>query len=71
MPKPKSTPKVPAVAPKAKTKTPKVIPEAPRDLVLELSRRYISLFEMITWNQFDFTADREEGIAKAIKSFQK
>lgn len=48
----------------------KVIPEAPRDLVLELSRRYITLFEMITWNQFDFTADREEGIAKAIKSFQ-
>ena len=49
----------------------KVIPEAPRDLVLELSRRYITLFEMITWNQFDFSSDREEGIAKAIRSFQK
>ncbi len=49
----------------------KVIPEAPRDLVLELSRRYITLFEMITWNQFDFSTDREEGIAKAIRSFQK
>ncbi len=49
----------------------KVIPEAPRDLVLELSRRYITLFEMITWNQFDFSTDREEGIAKAIRSFQE
>jgi len=31
-----------------------VLPEAPRDLVLELSRRYITLYEMITWKDFDF-----------------
>jgi len=49
----------------------KVLPEAPRELVLELSRRYITLFEMITWDHFDFSMDREEGIAKAIRSFQK
>lgn len=30
----------------------KEIPEAPRDLVLELARRYITLYEMITWNDF-------------------
>lgn len=49
----------------------KTLPEAPRDLVLELSRRYITLFEMITWDHFDFSAGSEEGIAKAIRSFQK
>ncbi|KAG7355646.1 phosphoribosylaminoimidazole-succinocarboxamide synthase [Nitzschia inconspicua] len=49
----------------------KVLPEAPRDLVLELSRRYITLYEMITWNHFDFSIkDGEGGIASAIKSFQ-
>ena len=48
----------------------KILPEAPRDLVLELSRRYITLFEMITWNHFDFSTDGEESIAKAIQSFQ-
>jgi hypothetical protein len=36
-----------------------------------LSRRYILLYEMITWNQFDFSIkDGEEGIASAIRSFQ-
>lgn len=30
----------------------KDIPEAPRDLVLELARRYITLYEMITWKDF-------------------
>jgi len=48
----------------------KVLPEAPRDLILELSRRYITLFEMITWDHFDFSTTGEEGIAKAIRSFQ-
>jgi phosphoribosylaminoimidazole-succinocarboxamide synthase len=49
----------------------KVLPEAPRDLVLELSRRYVLLYEMITWNQFDFSIkDGEGGIASAIRSFQ-
>eukprot|EP00539_Tryblionella_compressa_P017060 CAMPEP_0178835180 /NCGR_PEP_ID=MMETSP0746-20121128/11487_1 /TAXON_ID=913974 /ORGANISM="Nitzschia punctata, Strain CCMP561" /LENGTH=470 /DNA_ID=CAMNT_0020497733 /DNA_START=85 /DNA_END=1497 /DNA_ORIENTATION=+ len=48
-----------------------VLPDAPRDLVLELSRRYITLYEMITWNHFDFSIkDGEEGIAAAIRSFQ-
>lgn len=45
-----------------------VLPEAPRDLVMELSRRYITLFEMITWNEFDFTnGGGEETIAKSIQ----
>eukprot|EP00521_Asterionellopsis_glacialis_P011699 CAMPEP_0195309076 /NCGR_PEP_ID=MMETSP0707-20130614/38556_1 /TAXON_ID=33640 /ORGANISM="Asterionellopsis glacialis, Strain CCMP134" /LENGTH=468 /DNA_ID=CAMNT_0040373371 /DNA_START=40 /DNA_END=1446 /DNA_ORIENTATION=- len=46
-----------------------VIPDAPRDLVLELSRRYISLYEMITWKDFDFEhGGQEEDIAEAIES---
>ena len=47
------------------------LPEAPRDLVLELSRRYIQLYEMITWNDFDFDAatSGEEAIAKAIQEY--
>ena len=49
----------------------KVLPDAPRDLVLELSRRYITLFEMITWDHFDFSIGGEEGIATAIRPFQK
>ncbi|KAL3943215.1 MAG: hypothetical protein SGBAC_002705 [Bacillariaceae sp.] len=49
-----------------------VIPDAPRDLVLELSRRYITLFEMITWEQFNFSIGKgEEDIAEAIKSYGK
>jgi phosphoribosylaminoimidazole-succinocarboxamide synthase len=31
-----------------------VLPEAPEDLVVELSRRYIQLYEMITGKKFDF-----------------
>jgi phosphoribosylaminoimidazole-succinocarboxamide synthase len=50
----------------------KVIPDAPRDLVLELSRRYITLFEMITWKHFDFSiGEGEEDIAEAVKSYGK
>ncbi len=30
-----------------------VLPEAPQDLVIELSRRYIKLFEMITGKRFE------------------
>jgi len=33
----------------------KILPEAPQDLVAELSRRYILLYEVITGQQFDFT----------------
>lgn len=57
----------------------KVIPDAPRDLVVELSRRYISLYEMITWKQFNFfiTHDKSDGpkaendIAKSIQSYMQ
>jgi phosphoribosylaminoimidazole-succinocarboxamide synthase len=45
-----------------------VLPEAPRDLVLELARRYITLYEMITWKDFDFDEIRgEDDITRAIK----
>jgi phosphoribosylaminoimidazole-succinocarboxamide synthase len=40
-----------------------MLPAAPRDLVIELARRYITLYEMITWNDFDF---QESGDEKAI-----
>lgn len=42
-----------------------VLPEAPEDLVVELSRRYIQLYEMITGEKFDFPED--EDINKRIK----
>lgn len=44
------------------------LPEAPRDLVCELSRRYISLYEMITWKDFEFDDNAEVKIAEAIRS---
>lgn len=45
------------------------LPEAPRELVLELARRYILLYQMITWKDFDFDiAGGEETIAEAIES---
>jgi phosphoribosylaminoimidazole-succinocarboxamide synthase len=46
----------------------KELPEAPRDLVLELSRRYITLYEMITWKDFDFcTMAGEEVMAEILR----
>jgi phosphoribosylaminoimidazole-succinocarboxamide synthase len=46
-----------------------VLPEAPRDLVLELARRYITLYEMITWKDFDFDlVAGEDAITLAIAS---
>lgn len=36
-----------------------VLPEAPEHLVIELSRRYIQLFEMITGTPFSFPSDRQ------------
>jgi phosphoribosylaminoimidazole-succinocarboxamide synthase len=42
------------------------IPEAPRELVLELARRYIALYEIITGNEFVFEAAGEEDIGKII-----
>lgn len=45
------------------------LPDAPRDLVLELSRRYIQLYEMITGKEFHFDniQQNEETIAKVIE----
>ena len=45
-----------------------VLPEAPRDLVLELGRRYIQLYEMITWQEFEFEMGGEDAISTAIDS---
>jgi len=46
-----------------------VIPDAPKELVTELSRRYISLYEMITWKDFEFgDVALEETIAESIKN---
>ena len=45
------------------------LPEAPRDLVLELARRYITLYEMITWDDFDFAkVEGEAAISAAIRA---
>jgi len=43
-----------------------VLPEAPKDLVVELSRRYISLYEMITDKPFEFSDGSESRIAESI-----
>jgi phosphoribosylaminoimidazole-succinocarboxamide synthase len=48
------------------------IPDAPRDLVLELARRYITLYEMITWKDFDFDAvTNQDDIAAVIEKHLK
>lgn len=48
-----------------------ILPSAPRDLVIELSRRYVTLFEMITWEPFDLESSTiEHDIAKLIQSYQ-
>ena len=46
-----------------------VLPEAPRDLVIELARRYVVLYETITGMVFDFGNDgaTESDIASAIR----
>jgi len=46
-----------------------VLPEAPKDLVCELSRRYITLYEMITGKDFEFDEATEDQIEDAIKKF--
>jgi phosphoribosylaminoimidazole-succinocarboxamide synthase len=45
-----------------------VIPDAPKELVCELSRRYVSLFEMITGERFEFSEGGEGKIASAIEN---
>ena len=44
-----------------------VLPDAPKDLVVELSRRYIKLYETITGKKFDFQEGAEGAIAEAIQ----
>jgi len=44
-----------------------VLPEAPKELVEELSRRYVSLYEMITWKEFEFDVEAEGHIGEAIQ----
>ncbi len=48
-----------------------VLPKAPDDLVMELSRRYMQLFEMITGTEFtcDTTVPVKERIAKNLASY--
>jgi phosphoribosylaminoimidazole-succinocarboxamide synthase len=44
------------------------IPDAPRDLVLELARRYICLYEIITGKEFDFQSGGEAEISAVLKT---
>ena len=46
-----------------------VLPEAPKDLVVELSRRYIKLYETITGKEFEFLDGAESAIAEAIQRY--
>lgn len=53
-----------------------VLPEAPADLVNELSRRYIMIYEILTGLQFQFPAPEEAehsdaSINKALGAFVK
>jgi phosphoribosylaminoimidazole-succinocarboxamide synthase len=44
-----------------------VLPDAPKDLVVELARRYIHLYETITGKEFEFRDGAEGDIASAIQ----
>ncbi|KAL7563328.1 hypothetical protein ACA910_016683 [Epithemia clementina (nom. ined.)] len=49
-----------------------VLPEAPKDLVVELSRRYIMLYELISGQSFDFRSmTGDDGIQKALEEHLK
>ncbi len=39
-----------------------ILPKAPEELIIELSSRYIRLYEMITGEQFDFPEPTDQGI---------
>jgi len=45
------------------------LPKAPKKLVVELSRRYISLYEMITGSTFEFNSASEAQLEESIKKF--
>jgi phosphoribosylaminoimidazole-succinocarboxamide synthase len=50
----------------------KILPQAPDELVVELSARYIQLYEMITGKQFQFPTGDEpitEGINKIVEGY--
>ncbi len=49
----------------------KVLPEAPKEMVAELSRRYIEIYETLTGKEFtaDFSVPIEERIANNLKSY--
>lgn len=48
----------------------KILPEAPEELVIELSKRYIQLYEMITGKEFKAeVGDVKERIMKNLKKF--
>jgi hypothetical protein len=50
-----------------------VLPEAPAELVNELSRRYIMIFEVLTGETFQFPSETDfnsdQSIENALKSF--
>ncbi|MBP7804855.1 MAG: phosphoribosylaminoimidazolesuccinocarboxamide synthase [Candidatus Pacebacteria bacterium] len=48
-----------------------VLPEAPKDMVAELSRRYIEIYEIMTKKEFtmDFSTPIEERIATNLKNY--
>jgi phosphoribosylaminoimidazole-succinocarboxamide synthase len=46
-----------------------VLPEAPKDLVCELSKRYIKLYEMITGKDFEFGDASEDQITDTLLKF--
>jgi phosphoribosylaminoimidazole-succinocarboxamide synthase len=49
----------------------KILPDAPRDLVVELSRRYLLLYEVITGKSFDFESiTAEDAIGPLISQFR-
>ena len=48
-----------------------IIPDAPKDLVVELSRRYIKLYELIVGKEFEFQDGAEGAIAEAIQRAEK
>ena len=44
-----------------------VLPEAPKEMVCELSRRYVGLYEMITGEDFVIPEGGEEGVKKVVE----
>ena len=44
-----------------------MLPEAPKEMVCELSRRYVGLYEMITGEDFVIPEGGEEGVKKVVE----